>query len=134
MKTYFILLLCGTILEAGFLSAFIFVSESERAGFSKSAVVLTFLMLMFFLLWIATIKLSNRWIMALCISLSVGGVVVLQTFGYLLYPGLVKDVQFLSGDYFILTFRSFSAFLMGLLLPSVVLLGIRTFQLKQWRK
>jgi len=122
------------VVEAMSLSGYVLGSKSEYADFFKPAVVLLFAILMFLLLWLAAVKLPKRWIVALCVLLSIGGVVVLQAFGYFFYPGLIKDVQFFSVDYLLLTLRSFSAIFFGLLLPSIFFLCVRALRLKQRQK
>ena len=127
MNRFFKLLIVGVIIEMVSLLGFIFASNESGGDFGKLLVVIISSILMFGLFWRAVAILSKLKVIILCASLSVAAVAVVQTFGYTLYPGLVKDIDFLSADYIELTLVGCSKIFVLFLVGIAILLCARKF-------
>ena len=93
----------GLVLEASSLNLFVELGKRGGSPIAKNVLMAVFLIGVSSILISGVYKLCTRKVIILCTTLSLGAAVVMQVFGFLLYPGLSKDVLFLSRDHLALT-------------------------------
>lgn len=107
MKGIFQLSCIGWVLEAAAIYGFIAISKTGWAIPGKQIVITLFCLavLMLFIYSARFIKLTEMALVAA--FLSVGFIVIYQALGFSIYPGLVKNIGFLSAEHIKTTFIVF---------------------------
>jgi hypothetical protein len=89
----------GFILQAALLIAFVYASRLNEVMFGKPAVMAFAVGSMGLLLWRAARVTSRLELIAICATLAVGYMAAFHVVGFLLFPGLLKDLDGLSWAY-----------------------------------
>lgn len=98
MSAFLQLLLAGTI--AQFVALFLFaqVGNTGWASAGKPVIIGALVVAMTMIVWKAVRSSGLRTLAFLCVGLALAGVAALQMLGFLVYPELVKDVDFASSE------------------------------------
>ncbi len=128
MRELLKLCLKGAFVQAGSLFLFIQVSKTSWAAVGKPIFMVGFVMAMAAIFWRAVRSFRYGKLVSLCCLQTSIAVAVLQSFGFLAYPGLAKDVSFGSVEYYKLLGKQaatilvvFSAMVLSLAFVSKVL-------------
>jgi hypothetical protein len=98
MATFLQLLVAGTIAQFAALYLFVQVAKTGWASAGKPVIIAAFAVAMATIVWKAVRSFKVSTLALLCVGLTVAGVAALQMLGFLVYPGLVKDVDFASSE------------------------------------
>lgn len=90
-------ILIGIAIEAVGLLGFILLSKLPGSNLTKPTILILSVVSVAALLWVAARSLPFRSLVAIATGWTAGFIVVIQVLGFLFFPGLVKDVHFLSG-------------------------------------
>lgn len=90
-------ILIGIVIETVGLLGFILLSKLPDSHLTKPTVLIFSGVSVIALIWVAARYLPFRSLVAIATGLTIGFIAVFQVLGFLFFPGLVKDVHFLSG-------------------------------------
>lgn len=113
MKLVYKYICIGLGLEVIGLLGFITTSKMAGPGVLKIMELVLSAILLISFFWFASRELTTRLLMLLATGISLGGTIMFQGLGFLFFPGLVKDVRFLTLEH-----------LYGVLLIAILSLGI----------
>lgn len=128
MATFLQLLGAGAIVQFAALVLFVQVAKTGWTSAGKPLVIGTFAIAMATIVWKAVRSFKVNTLALFCVSLAVAAVAVLQIPAFLVYPGLVKDVDFASSENVILVLVQVATlFAMFLLMTALLVLFNKAF-------
>lgn len=128
MATFLQLLGAGAIVQFAALVLFVQVAKTGWASAGKPLIIGTFAIAMATIVWKAVRSFKVNTLALFCVGLAVAAVAMLQIPGFLVYPGLVKDVDFASSENVILVLVQVATlFAMFLLMTALLVLFNKTF-------